>query len=93
VRKYFQIRQISDGGQAIDQVWLAAPKAVGIRLEDDSIAWTSEGPDMPVGTGTMQGEVAVVPSPNIQSGEPIPEILEFLAGLLAHAGFSLSETN
>jgi hypothetical protein len=25
VRKYFQIRRLADGGQAVDQVWLSAP--------------------------------------------------------------------
>jgi hypothetical protein len=93
VRKYLQIRRLSDSGQAIDQVWLAAPGVLGIRLEDDSITWTSEGPDIPVGTGTIQGEVGLAPSPAAEAGDPIPEVLEFLVGLLTHAGFSLGETN
>jgi hypothetical protein len=66
---------------------------VGIRLEDDSVTWTSEGPDVPVGMGTIQGEVGLVPSPIVPSGDPAPEVVEFLAGLLAHAGFILRETN
>jgi len=91
VQKYFQIRRLSDGGQAIDQVWLAAPGVAGIRLEDDSITWTSEGPDMPVGAGTIQGEVGLAPTPGLKLGQPIPQVVDFLTGLLARAGFSLHE--
>jgi hypothetical protein len=91
VRKYFQIRRLTDGVQAIDQVWLSAPGVSGIRFEDDSISWTAEGPDLPLGAGTIQGEIGLAPAPGLKPGAAIPPVLEFLTGLLAHGGIALPE--
>jgi hypothetical protein len=91
VRKYFQIRRLKDGGQAIDQVWLAAPGVAGIRLEDDSISWTADGPDLPLGAGIIQGEVGLAPTPGLKPGAPVPAVLNFLTGLLSHGGITLPE--
>jgi len=90
VRKYFQIRRLTDGGQLVDQVWLSAP-VTGIRLEDDSISWTAEGPDLPLGAGTIQGELGLAPTPGLKPGAPVPLVKDFLAGLLAHGGVALSD--
>jgi hypothetical protein len=92
VRKYFQIRRLRDGGQAVDQVWLSAPAVTGIRLEDDSISWTAGGPDLPLGAGMIQGEVGLAPLPGRKPGDPVPLVLEFLTGLLAHGGIALPES-
>lgn len=89
VRKYFQIRRLTDGGQPVDQVWLSAPGVTGIRLEDDSISWTAEGPDLRLGAGTIQGEVGLAPSPGLKAGDATPLVTDFLSGLLAHGGVEL----
>jgi hypothetical protein len=91
VRKYFQIRRLNDGRQAIDQVWLSAPSVAGIRFEDDSISWTADGPDMPLGAGIIQGEVGLAPVPGLKPGDPVPLVLDFLTGLLAHGGITSTE--
>jgi hypothetical protein len=91
VRKYFQIRRLADGGQAVDQVWLSAPGVTGIRLEDDSISWTAQGPDQRLGAGTIQGELGLAPKPGLSPGVPVPLVTDFLAGLLAHGGIDLPE--
>jgi hypothetical protein len=91
VRKYFQIRRLNDRGQAIDQVWLSAPGVAGIRLEDDSIFWTADGPDLPLGAGIIQGEVGLAPASGLKPGDPVPLVLNFLTGLLAHGGITLPE--
>jgi hypothetical protein len=91
VRKYFQIRRLSDGGQAVDQVWLSAPGVAGIQFEDDSISWTAEGPDLPLGAGTIQGEIGLAPAPDCEPGDAVPLVLDFLTGLLAHGGITLPE--
>jgi hypothetical protein len=91
VRKYFQIRRLTDGGQAIDQVWLSAPGVAGIRFEDDSISWTAEGPDLPLGAGTIQGEIGFAPAPGHKPGDAVPLVQDFLTGLLAHGGIALPE--
>jgi len=90
VRKYFQIRRLADGGQPVDQVWLSAPGVTDIRFEDDSISWTAEGPDLPLGAGTIQGEVGFAPMPGLKPGDPAPLITDFLSGLLVHGGIELS---
>jgi hypothetical protein len=91
VRKYFQIRRLADGGQPVDQVWLSAPGVTGIRLEDDSISWTAEGPDLPLGAGTIQGEVGLAPAPGLKPGAAAPLVTDFLSaaadlGASAHHG-------
>lgn len=91
VRKYFQIRRLSDGGQAVDQVWLAAPSIAGIRFEDDSISWTTSGPDLVGGMGIIQGEIGLVPNADRRAGEPVPLLIDFLNGLLAHGGIALKD--
>jgi hypothetical protein len=91
VRKYFQIRRLTDGGQAIDQVWLSAPGVAGIRFEDDSISSTAEGPDLPLGAGTIQGEIGFAPAPGHKPGDAVPLVQDFLKGLLAHGGIALPE--
>jgi hypothetical protein len=91
VRKYFQIRRLADGRQAVDQVWLSTPTATGIRLDDDSISWTAEGPDQPVGAGTIQGELGLTPTPGLSAGAPVPLVTDFLTGLLTHGGVTLPE--
>ena len=92
VRKYFQIRRFSDGKQAVDQVWLSAPRVAGILLDDDSINWTRYGPDLPQGSGTIQGELGFVPTLGGVPGEPVPLVVEFLEGLLAHGGVTVPVT-
>jgi hypothetical protein len=92
VRKYFQIRRLADGGQAVDQVWLSAPGISGIRIEDDSIAWTAEGPDLPLGAGTIQGELGLIPTLGRKPGEAVPLVLDFLTGVLIHGGIALEAT-
>ena len=32
----------------------SAPGIAGIQIEDNSIAWTAEGPDLPLGAGTIR---------------------------------------
>lgn len=90
VHKYFQIRRTPDGQQAIGQVWLSAPGVDGIRFDDDSISWTSSGPDIPFNTGIIQGEIGISPALSHRRGEAVPIVQEFLIGLLAHVGVSHS---
>ncbi|MBR1214619.1 hypothetical protein [Bradyrhizobium sp. JYMT SZCCT0180] len=77
--------------RAIDQVWLLAPGIAGIRLEDDSISWTVNGPDLALGAGLIQGEVGLAPELGLTPGDPVPMVLNFLTGLLTHGGVSLAE--
>jgi hypothetical protein len=91
VRKYFQIRRIVDGRQAIDQVWLSAPGVDGIRFDDDSISWTAAGPDLRLKTGIIQGEIGILPTSGRKPGDAVPLVLEFLAGLFARAEIALPE--
>jgi hypothetical protein len=69
----------------------AAPGVIGIRLEDDSISWTAEGPDLPLDAGTIQGEVGLAPTPGLKSGAAIPLVKDFLTGLLVHGGVALPD--
>jgi hypothetical protein len=64
----------------------------GIQIEDDSIAWTAEGPDLPLGAGTIQGELGLVPTRSRKPGEAVPPVVDFLTGFLMHGGIT-PETN
>jgi hypothetical protein len=72
-------------------VWLSAPGVGGIQFEDDSISWTAYGPDLPLGAGTIQGEIGLAPAPDRKPGDAVPLVRDFLTGLLAHGGIILHE--
>jgi hypothetical protein len=83
VRKYLQIRRLSDDGFPVRQVWLAAPGAVGITTEDDSIKWNEDGVNFPGGVINVQGTIGLSPTCDRTPGEPVPTVVEFLSGLLS----------
>ena len=78
VRKYLQIRRLSDDGFPVRQVWLAAPGA-----EDDSIKWNEDGVNFPGGVINVQGTIGLSPTCDRTPGEPVPTVVEFLSGLLS----------
>ena len=90
VAKYLQIRRLPDGGNAVNQVWIAAPVSTGVSFEDDSIAWTSHGPDVPLDFRGLQGQIGLAPTLDRLRGEPVPFLLQFLSGLLEYEGVTTS---
>ncbi len=86
VRKYMQIQRVSDRGNPVTQVWIAAPGVEGVRINDGAVAWTVNGPDLPPGNSHVFGEVGLLPLHNRTPGDPIAEAKVFLRGLLVHAG-------
>ncbi len=86
VRKYVQIRRLSDDGFPVSQVWIASPGVTGINFEDDSVQWSSSGPNLPSDANNLQGTIGLRPTAERGSNEPVPTTLEFLEGLLIHRG-------
>lgn len=86
VRKYVQIRRLSDDGFPVSQVWIASPGVTGINFEDDFVQWSSSGPNLPSDANNLQGTIGLRPTAERGSNEPVPTTLEFLEGLLIHRG-------
>ena len=83
VRKYIQIRRLSDGGSPVRQIWIVAPGVDGIAQEDGSSGWAATGGGMLAESPVVQGTIGLRPGGMKGVGNPVAPVLTFLEGLLA----------
>jgi hypothetical protein len=90
--KYQMIRDTETGTQIVRQVWVAIPGEVDesgmVAFRDQSVSWTPEGPDRPLGASEfLQGVVSLSPDPSLPPGTLAPGARELMLGLLTWLSF------
>lgn len=81
VRKYFGLRSTVRNRAVAKQVWLAFPGVDGFRVINDAVQWDSEEADRI--SETIEGFLAISPSPNVSARLDIDQDTVFSASTLA----------